>query len=880
MRIVSKNQDTSNKSVDQNAVQEEVMNSAEMESRGNDIASKLQTDIVNNGVRTLSLLRSDNLIDKSQSKGAENTAKSLEELRNFYYNIGFAGGQSCGKSTMINAMIQYPLMPTCMQATTCTPVEIVYSENIRVIVKDVKLDKIIMDYDCMKTSPEDFEKLVKYTSALSSLGAIENLQYFTDVCVADAVDGIKASELDMTYSDPRHVVVLFMLLLTVYVNQNLEQLDENNVRLIARRDETLKYFGIGKENVNLSITIQWNCPLLKAGLKIIDLPGLGSNAGDIELKNGDVLMGHDTITKEAIKITDTMVVLNDPKVTGEAMPAIEAMISNLALREAVNPGKSIIPVLNKIDMCRGELDRKRALADFTNMLVNAGIDKTPDDIKCCSSIYGEYDYLECKNYARTLYFIEDVMKRRKRGWSEEKISEHIENSIDDLKYEYKNSGISEIREFFRSGFVERGKYEKSFTAMAALKALEKNIAAHYKFQIKTIEDFSSASGQLVEVELGHLEEDANIPIQNFIKKISDNVENKQKKASILSGLVDESVSAYIEAFREALDDYIKRNKKLAEKLETSLLPHHWKDARVDEGTNASVYRELKKECVTFNVSLSDVNSKFAKALKYCDNDIEEIYSEAVVLLRDFVAGYKEELQKKVSEYSARLDDTTIQMLNSMVDNVSDYTADVIQTAEGHIERCKKQFKDIEEDVIQAIMVHNATYIKIHADFLMQKVTSIEAGWLFASHEWIKVNGDGGLLSRLEATHLTSADKTNIENEMRNTYYTQIVSPMNQWYTGAATNINEIFVDLQKNIIGLFNDTRAAIEKGAEGREDDIKKMKHQLALATTHFTKMKDAILPSVTEAVSLPENQEYKLICRDWIIIPEVEEDVDGSEA
>lgn len=880
MRIVSKNQDTNNKSAAQNAVQEEVMNAAEMESRGDDIASKLQADIVNNGYRALSLLRSDNLIDKSQSKSAENTAKSLEELRNFYYNIGFAGGQSCGKSTMINAMIQYPLMPTCMQATTCTPVEMIYSENIRVMVRDVKLDKIIMDYDCMKTSPEDFNKLVKYTSALSSLGAIENLQYFTDVCVADAVDGIKASELDMTYSDPRHVVVLFMLLLTVYVNQNLEQLDENNVRLIALRDETLKYFGIGKKNVNLSITIQWNCPLLKAGLKIIDLPGLGSNAGDIELENGDVLMGHDTITKESIKITDTMVVLNDPKVTGEAMPAIEAMISNLALREAVNPGKSIIPVLNKIDMCRGELDRKRALTDFANMLVNAGIAKTPEDIKCCSSIYGEYDYIECKNYARTLYFIEDVMKWHKKGWTEEKIAERIEDNIDDLKDEYENSGISEIREFFRSGFVERGKYEKSFAAMAALKALEKEIAAYYQFLIKTKEDFSSASGQLANEGLKDLEEDANTPIQDSIKKISDNVDKKQKKASILSGLVENSVNAYIKAFKEALDEYIERNTTLAKKLDTSLLPHHWNDARIDEGANASVYRELKKECVTFSVSLTDVNSTFAEALKYCDNDIEEIYSEAVVLLRKFVAGYKEELQKKVSEYSERLDDATIQLLNSMIDNISNYTADVIHTAEGHIERCKKQFKEIEEDVIQVIMDKNDEYVKIHADYLMQKVTSTKDGWLFKSHEWIKVKGDDGLLDRLESTHLTATDKSNIENEMRDTYYEQIVSPMNQWYTDAATNINEIFVDLQKKIIGLFNDTRDAIGKGAEGCEEDIAKLKQQLALTTTHFTEMKDAILSSVADAVSLPENQEYKLICQDWITIPEVEEATDGSEA
>ena len=70
-------------------------------------------------------------------------------------------------------------------------------------------------------------------------------------------------------------------------------------------------------------------------LRILDLPGLGANAGTKKLKNGKVQKSHDDITKEAIAMTDTMVVVQNPEMLASVVKTVEQMVSNLKIKEAV-----------------------------------------------------------------------------------------------------------------------------------------------------------------------------------------------------------------------------------------------------------------------------------------------------------------------------------------------------------------------------------------------------------------------------------------------------------------------------------------------------------------------------------------------------------------
>lgn len=120
-----------------------------MEQASEDVVDQFQAAIYNAGSKALSMLDADVLTKGLETDRRKKAGDTLRHLGAFRYNIGFAGPQSCGKSSLINAIIRYPLMPTCNLATTCTPVELIYGKETRIIVKDEDLKgKIVFDRKC------------------------------------------------------------------------------------------------------------------------------------------------------------------------------------------------------------------------------------------------------------------------------------------------------------------------------------------------------------------------------------------------------------------------------------------------------------------------------------------------------------------------------------------------------------------------------------------------------------------------------------------------------------------------------------------------------------------------------------------------------------
>ncbi|MCD7882614.1 MAG: dynamin family protein, partial [Lachnospiraceae bacterium] len=468
----------------------------EMQSQSDELVDKLQADIVNSGSRLLAGFRGENrglwnYVKPKTDTGTDPVRAaevSIKELQDFQYTIGFAGGQSAGKSTVVNALLKYPLMPTCQIVTTCTPVELFYGERIRILVSDAYTGKILLDYPCDRATDSDFQKLKEYTCTLSALPqVIENLQPFVKGYIGGYDTGIKPDQLEMQKDNPRHVAILMMILLTVYVTQNLEELTHKQRALNQLRDRTLKYFKIPANVPNIAVHIQWNSSILKSGLKILDLPGLGSNAEDKELDDGSILDGHTKITKKAIVDTKTMVVVQDPFVLGSVWEAVKEMVSNLLAREVVVEN-CIIPVLNKFDMCNGSAGQQSALSTYISDLKNLGVKKEVKDVFPLSAIYGEYAYEDCPDKSRTMY----VQKALQGVTDQDYINDIMYMKPRELKREYEKSGVEELREFFRTTFIERGKLESSLSVVAEIKSLESGIRAEIIAQKKMYEGFVGA----------------------------------------------------------------------------------------------------------------------------------------------------------------------------------------------------------------------------------------------------------------------------------------------------------------------------------------------------------------------------------------------------
>ena len=156
------------------------------------------------------------MISQDSKETYEAVKKSLQDLKMFYYNIGFAGEQSGGKSTVINSLIRYPLMSTCNLTTTCASTKLIYGNKVRITVNDDDTKKRILDIDCANLGRVHIQKLKEYACAVTQVAVIENIQYFTP---KDIFNESPIKVEDLLYfdeKDPKHIAVFMMILLTVY----------------------------------------------------------------------------------------------------------------------------------------------------------------------------------------------------------------------------------------------------------------------------------------------------------------------------------------------------------------------------------------------------------------------------------------------------------------------------------------------------------------------------------------------------------------------------------------------------------------------------------------------------------------------------------------
>ena len=204
----------------------------------------LQRAVYNAGTRMLNVLRDADhtgLLNEQSNTDLENARKALQEVGQFSFNIGFAGEQSSGKSTVINSLLRYPLMPTCQTKTTAVVVKLAYSQHLRVQVIDEDTKKTVLDFDChmpkdasgQKVFRERFQKLLDYGMDAMHELVLETFQPFSDLYILHVFPS--ANDMDMTPENPRHVMVLLFVLLAVYVGQNDKDWNEQTEKLMKKR---------------------------------------------------------------------------------------------------------------------------------------------------------------------------------------------------------------------------------------------------------------------------------------------------------------------------------------------------------------------------------------------------------------------------------------------------------------------------------------------------------------------------------------------------------------------------------------------------------------------------------------------------------------------
>ncbi len=775
---------------------------------------ELQAAVVNAGTKIVKSMEENNLVAQG---GVIKIKQAINELDHYTYNIGFAGEQSGGKSTVINSLIQYPLMPTCNLTTTSNCVKLVYGKKIRVTIIDDDTKKCVCDLDCEKISNEKFCSLKEYACTAMPVLVIENMNYFTEQSIFVGGTSLQSSDLDMDVHNSKHIAVLALVLFAAYIGQNDLNLTAEKEKIIEKRKETMRLFGIPKETINYSIIVQWDCELLKKGLVITDLPGLGAYAGEKNV-DGKTLKSHDDITREAIQEVDAMVFIEDCTVKDVGVRALREMLSSTKLKEVVNKGNRVIPILNKVDLLE-ETQIETSQKKFVELLLGAGVHKSDSEIISYSAIFGEYMF-ENIPFKRTLFYAKEYPKRckqihekaKRKKCSEEELKREL---IEDLRYElecqYHDSGIEQLREFFLTTYVNVGKYNKAVIAVQMIKNLALQESSSLKGRAEIYLGFNDIIDKDIKKEMISKQKSL---VKNLIdRSIKELIDTEKNKLKDVENNLNKIPDLYMEILKTALKDYQKQLRSITKEFHLT-----WKglggkaQINILGSKNRELYFQFLDQIEKLSVDVVPVNQEYAKILDDIQNYIDERYQLVLKQLEDFRDNLDCYIKKE------REDRKNNENINDILNSIDDWEKTILTYIQNQsdsmktdLNNKKKDITDVGNDVVGGMITLNGTITNDFIDIIKNDMKQfVKKGLLFSKREYLIIEGEGGLNEKIDLLVLDDQLENKIKTDIKLNGSKHVLKNTIKNWIVQVNDFNTIFTDLNDEI-----------EKTIKSVEDDL-----------------------------------------------------------
>ncbi len=304
--------------------------------------------------------------------------KKLSDIIDTDCLVGVMGLQSIGKTTLLNSCIGYPVLPSMQTRGTSCPVRIQYGKKPSMVVHIRKngMEKIVSVTPAHK---DIFSKLKDYVCTLmrSNIGILENLGYFTD---KSYLEKLFAEDLHMDPDDIRHFMILALILLNVHVDLDADRSGQNSggwKLVVKQRQELLKDLGLEDAEICL-VQMTWNSALLRNGIQLLDLPGMGSNLKAEPCESGFT----DDAFVQYAKMCDILLCITSGEAVGGRM---KETISRILGRNSSKRNPVVMMVVNKADI----------IANFA-VTFNAAMGIVDGrTVPCCflSALSGEFRYL-------------------------------------------------------------------------------------------------------------------------------------------------------------------------------------------------------------------------------------------------------------------------------------------------------------------------------------------------------------------------------------------------------------------------------------------------------------------------------------------------------
>ncbi|MCM1285018.1 MAG: dynamin family protein [Acetobacter sp.] len=819
-----------------------------LESNGE--ADKFITSLYNTTSALLQSIKP--IIEKYNSdvsdKAYTNTVKALENLKDFEYNIGFAGEQSCGKSTLINAIIKYPLMATCNLPTTGNVVQLKYGKNIHISVFDNK-EELVKDFNCSNFSTTQYNSLLSYICAVMPIMLIENICYFTDKINTEDLNSndiasfesvkLSPSDIDMNNDNPKHIAILLLILLSVYVGEdNREIADADKRHLIDLRTKTFKFFGLN-DSINYSITVHWNSPFLKQGLVITDLPGLGARAKE-----------HDNITQKAIEKTDAIAFIATPELRNAGTPVLENLLSNEDLKGVVSKNNRIVPIINQAD----RLNKSNAIQtinEFLGVFSASGIEMEKDNIHLCSGLYGEYSYAS-----------NEIPLERTMFYNKNSNSPFLKYSQDDpkliikemLKKEFDNSGINKLNTFFYTTFIEKGKFSKSVEVLNAVKSLYMTTA----FRMKNDEKNFAASCEID----ANLLADINGNAQRRITKItSDNIKTIDRELDKIKNETIKSIEKelknlpvkYDEMIQTSFSQYKNNLMEIIKKLPFNNLLH-LNSCCIEKPDAKKVYEELVSAKSNVPIEFKNVNFLLKNIFEIVTIKVNEMFLSEIKILDASHKTIVEQLNLN-NEYEKNADAAI--HIDSLKQSMIGHIDEQVVLANAASENKQKEIINFSSESIQKIINQNNQVVQIITEVLSEQIdVASRDGMLFdMGKRYLVVDGNRGIKGKVTTLKLPDEIYAPVINDI----YLSIRENIKIWLRETVNSISGVNEDFRHEVAEQIKKTTVIMKEQAFDKKTYLKELHENSNTLTSEFSQYNKKILPEIKQAIKISGDNDLK---------------------
>lgn len=754
----------------------------------------------------------------------------MEQMKDTTYSIAFTSGQSGGKSTLVNDILGYPLMPTAQTVTTTCAVEIRYGREpaVQVLYDNAPPDgKKMVALLCSRNfSASLWDKLKEYACMClrEKVLSPESLQYFSDMDIADEKTDLKASALSMTPNDPKHAAVLLMILLAAYVGQNNAAPKENEKRLCDARAGILSELGIANDR-NYSLRVLWNNDILSKGLILLDLPGFDSIVSERKIDGEHALKSHDDISMRYMLKADAVFMLFDPSVLAGSLPkALDILLKSEKMKYVVTKENRIIPILNKVDL------QGTSITTSTNNI--RGIFEGREEgqtlqvpyVYPVSSIWGEFRFLEHFPFRRTLMYKWNHKKQFENchdmgmDVTEDQIEAALKKKLEKEYYnrvpfagangEQCEISLDEFINLFTNDYLDRMRCLKGLELLNAGGGAYRLLLANLKGRAALLEVLRGGGKTLADSmvkSLKMISEDTMSSFNDTFGGILQELMDQFSKESD-EGLATQK--SYVAALEKVENDAASLIRTKVQSMEKNVLGDYIIDNNNDKAKrNLKRYQELKSGLQSFSVSDRLRNS--GQRLTNMIQNVVDLYDAAVRRLcksygefpTQFRGGLKEKYEAAVNALIGENEGLTREQFNEHYDKIFKELLEMVcvhvtefSQASCDLLRADSRIADLQSKTIDSVAEFTTELESVYNKAFYDYVESAEGKTIFTEHKTYNAKGI-----------LANVDEPFIKKDTRAQLAAGITTTFNDYNQDILDGVNNIRYECEsRNNNGLKN----------------------------------------------------------------------------